>query len=66
LALVLLAWRLSPAGLKMLTEAQTYIAYAVVAALAIYQYIKIWQVNQHLFGAQAARPYQYQLSKSRS
>lgn len=64
LALILLAWRLSPVGLKMLTETQTYIAYAVVAALAVYQYIKIWQVNQHLFGANAVvPPYQYQFKQ---
>lgn len=49
LALVLLAWRLSPSGLDLLSATSTYISYAVVAALAIYQWIKIWHVNNHLF-----------------
>lgn len=47
--LFLLAWRLSPAGLKLLTTNQTLFAYAVIAILTIYQYIKIWSVNKHLF-----------------
>jgi NNP family nitrate/nitrite transporter-like MFS transporter len=49
--LALLSWRLSPAGLKLLTDSQTLIAYGVVLALAVYQYIKIWQVNKHLFAS---------------
>lgn len=49
--LALLSWRLSPAGLKLLSDSQTLIAYGVVAALALYQYIKIWQVNKHLFAS---------------
>ncbi|MBK9185878.1 MAG: MFS transporter [Moraxellaceae bacterium] len=49
LALVLLAWRLSPAGLNLLSATNTYIAYAVIAGLAVYQWIKIWYVNKHLF-----------------
>ncbi|MGD3997130.1 hypothetical protein QT641_22525, partial [Xanthomonas citri pv. citri] len=47
--LFLLAWRLSPSGLKLLTANQTMLAYAVVAVLVVYQYIKIWSVNKHLF-----------------
>lgn len=47
--LFLLAWRVSPAGLKLLTTNQTLFAYAVIAILTIYQYIKIWSVNKHLF-----------------
>lgn len=49
--LALLTWRLSPTGLKLLSDSQTLIAYAVVFALAAYQYVKIWQVNKHLFAS---------------
>lgn len=47
-ALALLAWRLSPSGLKLLSAESTLLAYVVVAALTVYQLIKIWQVNKHL------------------
>ncbi|WP_296405447.1 MFS transporter [Psychrobacter sp.] len=49
LTLFLLIWRLSPGGLKLLTDSQAMIAYIVVAALTVYQYYKIWTVNHHLF-----------------
>ncbi len=51
LALVLLTWRLSPAGLKLLSAEGALIAYGVIAALAVYQWLKIWHVNKHLFTA---------------
>lgn len=57
LALALLTWRLSPAGLKLLSAEGAMIAYATVAALALYQWTKIWQVNKHLFtGEHPAAP----------
>ena len=59
LALVLLAWRLSPTGLGLLTVGQTQIAYAAIALLTTYQYYKIWQVNKHLFVAGAVTPPRY-------
>lgn len=49
LALALLTWRLSPEGLKLLSAQNALIAYVVIAALAIYQWTKIWHVNKHLF-----------------
>lgn len=48
-ALAILTWRLSPAGLKLLSMEGAYLAYAVIAALAVYQWSKIWHVNKHLF-----------------
>jgi NNP family nitrate/nitrite transporter-like MFS transporter len=49
LALVLLAWRLSPTGLKLLSAEGTLLLTRVIAALAVYQWTKIWHVNKHLF-----------------
>ncbi len=53
LVLAFMAWRLSPAGLKLLSDSQTLLAYLAIAALTVYQYAKIWQVNKHLFDANA-------------
>ncbi len=47
LALVLLTWRLGKFGL--LTTTTSLIAYAVIVALVVYQYAKLWQVNKHLY-----------------
>jgi NNP family nitrate/nitrite transporter-like MFS transporter len=63
LVLVFMAWRLSPAGLKLLTDSQTLIAYAAIALLTIYQYYKIWVVNKHLFAANAPVPPRYQFKQ---
>ena len=57
LALAVLTWRLSPAGLKLLSMNAAYVCYAVIAALAAYQWSKIWHVNKHLFtGEHPAAP----------
>jgi len=47
--LYLLAWRLSPAGTKLLSETATYCAYAAVTLLGIYQYSQILKVNKDIF-----------------
>jgi MFS transporter, NNP family, nitrate/nitrite transporter len=48
LALGLLAWKLSPAGLKVLSIQTTYGIYFVLAALYAVQVWKILQVNAHV------------------
>jgi MFS transporter, NNP family, nitrate/nitrite transporter len=63
LALMILAWRLSPDGLKLLSEQQTLIAYGAIALLTTYQYYKIWQVNKHLFVPNAPIPPRYQFKQ---
>jgi NNP family nitrate/nitrite transporter-like MFS transporter len=63
LVLVFMAWRLSPSGLKLLTDNETLLAYISVAALTAYQYFKIWQVNKHLFDANAAVPPRYEFKQ---
>ena len=66
LTLMLLAWRLSPSGLKLLSEGQTWLAYGVIVALTIYQYVKIWGVNKHLFAKNyrpVAAEYGYQFKQ---
>ena len=48
---------MSPEGLKLLSAEGALIAYVVIAALALYQWTKIWHVNKHLFtGEHPAAP----------
>ncbi|MCB1674297.1 MAG: MFS transporter [Pseudomonadales bacterium] len=56
LALALLTWRLSPSGLNLLSADNALIAYVVIAALAFYQWTKIWHVNKHLFDKDHVAP----------
>ena len=63
LALLILAWRLSPSGLGLLSDGQVLAAYGVVLALATYQYYKIWQVNKHLFEPNVVLPPRYEFKQ---
>lgn len=48
-ALAVLSWKLSPAGVALLTEQAMYIIWAVLIVLFIYQTSQIWKVNkEHL------------------
>lgn len=47
--LLVLAWRLSPAGLKIISSEFAAVCYGIVVALASYQLWKIWGVNKHVF-----------------
>ena len=48
-ALGVLAWKLGPANLGMLSEAVVDIIYALLASLYIFQTIRIYQINGHVF-----------------
>ena len=48
-ALAVLNWKLGPANLDMLGEASTRLIYAVLAGLYIFQAIRIYQINGHVF-----------------
>lgn len=63
LILYFLAWRLSPAGLKIISLELTYIAYAVVTFLMVWQSWKIWQVNQHLMNTEVPRAQRYKFKQ---
>ncbi|OMH28459.1 NarK family nitrate/nitrite MFS transporter [Motiliproteus sp. MSK22-1] len=45
-ALVVLAWKLSPAGVGLLTETAMYGIWIVLAVLYVYQTSQIWKVNK--------------------
>jgi NNP family nitrate/nitrite transporter-like MFS transporter len=48
-ALAVLNWKLGPANLGMLGAASTSLIYAVLAGLYIFQAIRIYQINGHVF-----------------
>lgn len=48
LALGLLAWRLSPSGVGLLSQTMTYILYAVLVALFGFQFSQIYRVNRDM------------------
>jgi NNP family nitrate/nitrite transporter-like MFS transporter len=47
-ALAVLAWKLSPAGLKLISDSMTNVIYAVLLALYGVQVWKIWHINAHV------------------
>ncbi|WP_375177475.1 NarK family nitrate/nitrite MFS transporter [Marinobacter mobilis] len=49
IALALIVWKLGPAKLNMLGETTTYVLYSVIAAMMAMQFLRIWQVNGHVF-----------------
>jgi len=48
-ALAVLAWKLGPANLHMLGEVTTNMIYAVLAGMYVFQTIRIYQINRHVF-----------------
>lgn len=48
LILYVLAWRLSPTGLNIISQPFTLLCYAIITFLVAWQSWKIWQVNRHL------------------
>ena len=48
-ALGVLAWKLGPANLKLLSSAVTNVIYAVLVGVYAFQTIRIYQVNKHVF-----------------
>ena len=48
-ALAVLTWKLSPANLNMLSMGVTNIIYVILASLFVFQTIRIYQINKHVF-----------------
>ena len=48
-ALAVLTWKLSPSNLGMLSEAVTIMIYIILLTLYIFQTIRIYQINKHVF-----------------
>ena len=62
-ALGVLAWKLGPANLKMLSTTVTNIIYAALVGVYVFQTIRIYQINKHVFIAPVPQIDRYQFKQ---
>ncbi|CAH7294312.1 Nitrate/nitrite transporter NrtP [Vibrio chagasii] len=62
-ALALLAWKLSPSGIGMLSDTAVYGVYAVLAALYVYEVTQVWKVNKNIFKEEVPEIHQYKFKQ---
>lgn len=48
-ALAVLAWKLGPENIKMLSANVTYLVYGILSLLYLFQAVRIYQINGHVF-----------------
>lgn len=58
-ALALLAWKLSPAGVNMLSDAVVLMIYVGLIALYFYEVSQVWKVNKNIFVEPVPEIHQY-------
>ncbi|RMG57228.1 MAG: NarK family nitrate/nitrite MFS transporter [Gammaproteobacteria bacterium] len=63
LALAVLAWKLGPQNLGMLSEAATDGVYLVLLAMFAYQFWHMWQVNKHVFKEEVPEIHRYKFKQ---
>ncbi len=63
ICLALLAWRLSPAGFKLINQAFTYAIYVVLVIVLAIDYRKVWQTNSHLLKAPVPELHRYKFKQ---
>ncbi|MFL0797806.1 MAG: NarK family nitrate/nitrite MFS transporter [Cellvibrionaceae bacterium] len=62
-ALALLAWKLSPAGVSLLTEGAAIGVYTGLALLYVYDAYQVWKVNGHIFKEPVPEVHQYKFKQ---
>jgi NNP family nitrate/nitrite transporter-like MFS transporter len=62
-ALALLAWKLSPSGVSLLTQEITYAIYVGLVALFFYQVYHIYQVNKDIFTTEVPEIHRYKFKQ---
>lgn len=62
-ALSLLTWKLSPAGVEMLSFTIAYAIYAFLLSLFLYQVYHIWQINKHVFHTPVPEIHRYKFKQ---
>jgi NNP family nitrate/nitrite transporter-like MFS transporter len=62
-ALALLAWKLSPAGISMLSDMVVNSIYAGLAALYLYEVWQVWKVNKSIFSEPVPKIHQYKFKQ---
>ncbi len=63
LALAVLAWKLGPSNLKMLTPEMTFLAYAVLAGLYFHGVYDTWRINKAIFSAPVPEIHRYKFQQ---
>jgi NNP family nitrate/nitrite transporter-like MFS transporter len=62
-ALALLAWKLSPSGVSLLTQEISYAVYVGLVALFAYQVYHIYQVNKDIFTTEVPEIHRYKFKQ---
>ncbi|WP_260291287.1 NarK family nitrate/nitrite MFS transporter [Sedimenticola hydrogenitrophicus] len=62
-ALALLAWKLSPANLGLLNDTVSYLIYAGLVLLYLYQTSQVWRINSHVFKAAVPELHRYKFKQ---
>ncbi len=62
-ALALLTWKLSPAGVGMLSDFIVYSIYAGLVALYLYEVSQVWKVNKNVFEQDVPEIHRYQFKQ---
>jgi MFS transporter, NNP family, nitrate/nitrite transporter len=63
LALAVLAWKLGPTNLKMLTPGATYLAYTLLASLYFHGIYDTWRINKSIFSAPVPEIHRYKFQQ---
>jgi NNP family nitrate/nitrite transporter-like MFS transporter len=62
-ALALLAWKLSPSGVAMLSESVVTVIYAVLLSVYVLEVYKTWQLNKTVFVEPVAEMHRYKFKQ---
>lgn len=62
-ALALLAWKLSPSGVKLLSSTAVYAIYAGLVLLYLYDASHVWRVNKGIFSEPVAEIHRYKFKQ---
>ena len=62
-ALALLAWKLSPSNIDMISSGVTYSIYALLVAIYAYEWSQVWKVNKNIFITPVPEIHQYKFKQ---
>ena len=62
-ALALLAWKLSPSNVDMISDGACYIIYGLLLALYVYEWTQVWKVNKNIFTTPVPELHQYKFKQ---
>jgi len=62
-ALALLAWKLSPTNIDMISNTATYAIYVALIALYLYEWSQVWKVNKNIFTTPVPEIHQYKFKQ---